>query len=188
MQNYYAPLTSRVEKLEKLYSIHVKPTPQQHQSIIRTGTPKSKKVQNRVKFTLLGNHLNKDSSGWRKKKASKPATSTPALAEIVAQMKKDASKQSTSLRNGLLDGSVPSAISDTGALASAFKPSNPTITTGIRSNTSFGGAFGNLAVATTINKLRHKLREPAKSVHIVPQVKDSLLNTSKCVDANYIAI
>ncbi len=95
----------------------MKPAPQQHQSIIRTGTPKSKKGQNQVKFTLPGNHLKKDSSGWRKKKASKPATRAPALAEIVAQMKKDASKQSTSLRNRVLDGSVPSAVSDTGALA-----------------------------------------------------------------------
>ena len=69
-----------------------------------------------------------------------------------------------------------------------MKPSDPTIPTGTQSNTSFVGAFGDIAEATTINKLRLKLREPAKSVHIVPKVRDSLLSTSKMVDANYIAV
>ena len=32
------------------------------------------------------------------------------------------------------------------------------------------------------------MREPARSVHIVPDVKDSLLSTSKMVDADYIAV
>ena len=121
----------------------------------------------RVRFVLPSNHIDKDSTMWRKKSTS---------------------KSPISLRMGVLCGSVPSAVSDTGASASAFKPSDPTIATGIKSNTSFGGAFGDLAMATTVNKLYHELREPARSVHIVPQVKDSLFSTGKCVDADYIAI
>jgi hypothetical protein len=39
-----------------------------------------------------------------------------------------------------------------------------------------------------MNKLHHKLREPARSVHIVPQVQYSLLITSKVIKADYIAI
>jgi hypothetical protein len=39
-----------------------------------------------------------------------------------------------------------------------------------------------------MNKLHPKLCEPARSVHIVPQVQNSLLRTSKVVDADYIAI
>jgi hypothetical protein len=39
-----------------------------------------------------------------------------------------------------------------------------------------------------MNELRHKLHKPARSVHIVPQVQNSLLSTSKVVDADYIAI
>jgi hypothetical protein len=39
-----------------------------------------------------------------------------------------------------------------------------------------------------MNKLHHKLCEPARSVHIVPQVQNSLLSTSKVVKADYIAI
>ena len=63
----------------------------------------------------------------------------------------------TTLRKGILDGSILSARSDTGASVSAFKPSDPTISTGLCSNKSFGGAFGDLAQVTTINKLRQSL-------------------------------
>ena len=72
--------------------------------------------------------------------------------------------------------------------ASAIKPSDPSIPTGIQLNTGFGGAFGNIAMATTINKLHHQLWEPTRSVHIVPKVKDFLFSTSKCVEADYITI
>ena len=152
--NYYAPLTSRVDTLENLFSI-------------MNDAHTSKRGRMRVKFVLPINHINKDSTLWRRKSTS---------------------KSPMSLRMGVLSGSVPLAVSDTGASASAFKPSDPTIATGIKSNTSFGGAFGDLAMATTVNKLYHKLWEPARSVHIVPKVKDSLFSTGKCVDADYIAI
>jgi hypothetical protein len=40
-----------------------------------------------------------------------------------------------------------------------------------------------------MNKLHHKLCEQARSLHIVPQVQNSLLSTtSKVADADYIAI
>ncbi len=91
-------------------------------------------------------------------------------------------------RLNVLNGSIPSAISDTGATASAFKPSDPTIATGIQSTATFGGAFGNQAKATTVNKIHHKIREPACSIHIIPKVQHSLLSTSKLVEADYVAI
>jgi hypothetical protein len=153
-RNYYAPLTSRVDTLEKLFSI-------------RKDAPTSKRGRTCVKFVLPSNHIDKDSTVWQRKSMSKPPMSG---------------------RMGVLSGSIPSAVSDTGASASALKPSDPTIATGIQSNTSFGGAFGDLAVATTVNKLYHQLWGPARSVHIVPQVKDSLFSTGKYVDADYIAI
>ena len=125
-------------------------------------------------FSLPANHTDKNSTVWRKKWE----TPTSKLRRLLK----------AELRSGVLDGSIPSAASDTGATASAMKPSDPTIPTGTQSNTSFGGAFGDIAKATTINKLRLKLREPANSVHIVPKVRDSLLSTSKMVDADYIAV
>jgi hypothetical protein len=91
-------------------------------------------------------------------------------------------------QTGVLDGSIPSAISDTGATASAFKPSDSTVAMGIQSTATFGGAFGEQATATAIKKLHHKLLKPAWSVHIVPQVKNSLLSTSKVIDADYFVI
>ncbi len=39
-----------------------------------------------------------------------------------------------------------------------------------------------------MNKLHHKLCKPAWSAHIIPQVQNSLLSTSKVVNADYIAI
>ena len=92
------------------------------------------------------------------------------------------------VRQGVLDGSIPSAASDSGATASALKVTAPTIATGTKSYATFGGAFGDLAEATTINKLHHNIREPARSAHIVPKVTDSLLSTGKFADANYITV
>ncbi len=49
-------------------------------------------------------------------------------------------------------------------------------------------SIGDQARATTVNKLHHKIRKPACSVHIVPTVQHSLLSTSKLVEADYVAI
>ncbi len=59
---------------------------------------------------------------------------------------------------------------------------------GIRSPATFGGAFGDQARATTVNKLHRKICKPERSIHIVPKVQHSLLSTSKLVEADYIAI
>jgi hypothetical protein len=80
------------------------------------------------------------------------------------------------------------AISNIGATASAFEPLDPSVPTGIRSTATFGRAFGKQATATTMNKLHHKLCKPARSIHIVPQVQNSLLSTSKVINADYITI
>ena len=163
-QNYYAPLTSQVDKLEKINIINFKW--RQMLSTVATNA-KGNQAKLHVRFTLSSNHIDKNSREWRRKKGG---------------------RTDMNLQQGVLDGSIPSACSDTGASESAFKPSDPTIATGIASKKSFGGAFGDLAEATTINKLHHMLREPARSVHIAPQVQDSLLSTGKCANADYFAV
>ena len=80
------------------------------------------------------------------------------------------------------------AISNTEATTSTFKPSDPSIPTGIKSKKTFGGAFGDQAEATMINKLHHNIQEPAKSVHIVPEVQHSLLSTGKLTNADHIRV
>ena len=141
-RNYYAPLTSRVGTLEKVNIIHVRPAPhrQQQQSSLQNGSTRIRMSKHRVRFLLPTSHADKNSTEWRRQ-WEKPMTSN--------------------LRIGVLNGSIPSAVSDTGVSASAIKPSDPSIPTGIKSNTSFGGAFGDIGMATTINKLYHQLREPA---------------------------
>jgi hypothetical protein len=118
-----------------------------------------------ISFSLPSNHTYKNSTKWRWRRSTNKSTQT-----------------------GVLDGSIPLAISDTGATASAFKPLDPSVPMGICSTATFGGAFGKQATATTMNKLHHKLCTPARSIHIVPQVQNSLLSTSKVVNADYIAI
>jgi hypothetical protein len=118
-----------------------------------------------ISFSLPTNHTDKDSTEWGQRRSTNKSTQT-----------------------GVLDSSIPLAISNTGATASAFKPLDPSVPTGIQSTATFGGAFGEQAAATTMNKLHHKLCKPARSVHIAQQVQNSLLTTSKVVDADYIAI
>jgi hypothetical protein len=119
-----------------------------------------------VTFALPPNHTDKNSANWRQKETCRI----------------------TDQRLSVLDGSIPSAISDTSATASAFTPSDPTIATRIWSTAAFGGAFGDQARATTVNKLHHKICEPEHSIHVVPKVQHSLLSTSNLVEAGYIAI
>ena len=144
--NYYAPLTGRVDKPE-----------QHHEALNSIVLHKSNRWKTqRITFKLARNHKDKNSAIWRRQQIYNS---------------KKYSKSTTALRAGVLDGSIPSAVSDTGATASAFTPDDPSILTGVKSKSTFGGAFGEQAKATTINKLHHKLREPARSVHIVPQVQ-----------------
>jgi hypothetical protein len=90
---------------------------------------------------------------------------------------------------GVLNGTIPSAVSDTGATSSAFLKEDPSIPTGRTSSAIFHLPNGAVAPATTINKLLHNVRAPARDVNIVPSlVGNSLLSTSKFTDAGYTAI
>ncbi len=92
---------------------------------------------------------------------------------------------------GILNRSIPLAVSDTATTSSAFLPSAPTLPTGTMSTSMamFHLTNGATAAATMIHKLHHNLREPARSVNIVPSlVSNSLLSTVKMVKAGYMAI
>ena len=185
--NYFAPLTGRVDKPNQNHEVL-------HSIVLQIG---DKRRTQRISFKLASNHKDKNSAIWRQqqifssKKYSKSTTESTTRQQIFSSKEysksttesttensKKCSKSTTEIRAGVLDGSIPSAVSDTGATASAFTPDDPSIPTGVKSTSTFGGAFGDQAKATTINKLHHKLREPARSVHIVPQVQTSLLSTS----------
>jgi hypothetical protein len=90
---------------------------------------------------------------------------------------------------GILNGTIPSAVSDTGATLSAFLKEDPSIPTERVSSAVFHLPNGAVAPATTVNKLLHNVRSPARNVNIVPSlVENSLLSTSKFADAGYTAI
>ena len=95
----------------------------------------------------------------------------------------------TTLCAGVLNGTIPSAVSNTGATLHALVPSIPSIPTGIWSKVVFHLPNGTMAVASTINKLLHNVRVPARSANIVPTLaNNSLISTSKFVDARYTVV
>ena len=88
----------------------------------------------------------------------------------------------------VLDGTIPSAVSDTGATFAAVRAQDFKATK-IPSYVTFGTPTGHNARASYMAKLEHKIRNPERDVHIVPSLKHlSLLSTIKMADANYIAI
>jgi hypothetical protein len=96
------------------------------------------------------------------------------------------------IKKRVLDGSIPSAVADSGATSSvgtkkdrnrkAFAP------TGRKSNKAFRMPNSKVEEASDVDELHHDVRHPAKDVHIVPGIEcGSLLSIPKFVNANYIA-
>ncbi len=81
------------------------------------------------------------------------------------------STTSTKSKKGVLDGSIPSAVTDSGATSSigtkrdrnrkAFAP------TGQKSDKAFRMPNGKVEEASNMDELHHNVRHPAKDVHIV---------------------
>ena len=97
------------------------------------------------------------------------------------------------LKKGVLDGSIPSAIADSGATSSVGtkrdKKRNAFVATGRQSDKAFRMPNGEVEEASDMDELQHDVRHPAKDVHIVPGIeRDSLLSIPKFADANYVAI
>ena len=88
------------------------------------------------------------------------------------------------MKEGMLNGMIPSTVSDTGATLSAFLKKDPSHATGKLSTIVFHLLDDVIAPAMTRNKLLHNVCEPARSVNIVPSlVGNSLLSTVKIVKA-----
>jgi len=97
------------------------------------------------------------------------------------------------LKKRFLDGSIPSAVADSGATSSVGtkrdNKRNVFVATGRRSDKAFRMPNGEVEKASNMDELHHKVRHPAKDVHIVPGIeRDSLLSIPKFANANYIAI
>jgi hypothetical protein len=93
------------------------------------------------------------------------------------------------MKEGVLIGTIPSAVSDTGATLSAFLKKDPSRARGELSTTVFYLPNSAIAPATTRNKLLHNVREPACSVNIVPALVENFrLSTNKFAEAGYTVI
>ena len=93
------------------------------------------------------------------------------------------------LRQGIMDGTIPSTIVDSGATSGVGTKDNPSHRTGEPSNKRFTLPSGAVIQATEIAEYPFDVRAPAKELHITPGVSQhSLLSTGKYADANYITV
>ena len=86
-------------------------------------------------------------------------------------------------------GKRPSAVYDSGATSNCGRTCDPFLPTSNKSNKVFNIPNGAQMAATKEAKLKLPVREPAKTVHILPQLEhNSLLSASKFADAGYVSI
>jgi hypothetical protein len=165
LRNYWTLLASQVKVLD--------PPPCPPESLLLAC-----QRDKHVRFNLPSSHTNKDSTNYQQCKhcnnddITRCDNSTPV-----------------DVCQGVLNGSIPLAVSDTAATSKSFLPSAPTLPTSTVSTAMFHPPNGATAAATMIHKLHCNLREQACSVNIVPSlVGNSLLITVKMVEAGYTAI
>ena len=92
------------------------------------------------------------------------------------------------IRAMILDGSIPSAISNTGATSTAGKSGHPFRTLNIPSDKVFHLPTGGTARASVKAKLMHELRETATEVDIFPGLTNTIISTGKLVEGGYFAV
>ncbi len=165
LHNYWTPLASQVEVLDPDHLLPI------HSNTLR-----------RVTFALSPSHIERDSTEYRwGRRRCPPNKRTLHPTNPPIHINK--------MKEGMLNGMIPSAVSDIGATLSAFLKKDPSRATGELSTTVFYLPDGTIAPATTRNKLLHNVREPACRVNIVPAlVENSLLSTNKFAKAGYTVI
>eukprot|EP00804_Cyclotella_cryptica_P018674 CCRYP_007185-RA/>CCRYP_007185-RA protein AED:0.41 eAED:0.41 QI:0/0/0/1/0/0.5/2/0/395 len=92
------------------------------------------------------------------------------------------------VKQGISDGTIPSAISDTGATSTAGALHDPFHSTTKPSTKVFLLPTGGTAQATHISQLMLNVRAPANQVDIVPNLTQTLLSGSKFANAGYTAV
>jgi hypothetical protein len=178
ISNYWTPLADQVkvsDPPESLMAIH-------HVA------PLSK----RARFSLPCDHIDRNSTTYCQRCPllnDRTQIHPTFLANLQQHAIRNPTPLATTLREGILNGTIPSAVSNTGVTLHALLPSAPSIPTGIPSKVVFHLPKGTMAAASTVNKLLHNILEPAQRANIVPTLaNNSLISTSKFVDAKYTII
>eukprot|EP00804_Cyclotella_cryptica_P012654 CCRYP_016928-RA/>CCRYP_016928-RA protein AED:0.83 eAED:0.83 QI:0/-1/0/1/-1/1/1/0/246 len=92
------------------------------------------------------------------------------------------------IKEGINNGSIPSAVSDTGATSTAGTLHDPFIHSKTRSTKFFMLPTGTTTAATIQAQLLLNVRPPANTVDIVPNLHQTLLSGSKFADADYTVV
>ena len=147
-------------------------------------------IKRKVTFDLPTDHQDKDSREWRRGQSIGPAwKKRPRENAKKKRLRRRRMFTDDQIRWAVLNGVLPSACLDTGATSNVGRKEDPFEETGIPSNKVFTLPNGETTAASTKAKLHLDLREPAKSVDMVPALKgQSLLSGSKLAEAGYTAI
>jgi hypothetical protein len=94
----------------------------------------------------------------------------------------------SAIKQGTINGTIPSAVSDTGATSTAGTLHDPFLHSDTRSTKTFMLPTGATTTTTTQAQLLLKVRAPTNTVDIVHNLHQTLLSGSKFADANYTAI
>ena len=88
-----------------------------------------------------------------------------------------------------MDGTIPSTVADSGCTSGVGTSDDPSRRMGVTSDKEFLLPGGKILAATEIAEYPFNVRDPAKQLHITPGITtNSLLNTNKFAEANYITI
>jgi hypothetical protein len=144
ISNYWTPLADQVEASD----------PPESLMTIHHAAPLSK----RVRFSLPLNHIDRNSTNFCRCCPfldDRTQLHPTSLANLQQHAIHDSTPTTTTLREGVLNGTIPSAISDTGATLHALLLSAPSIPNSIPSKVVLHLPNGTTAAASTVNKLLH---------------------------------
>ena len=93
------------------------------------------------------------------------------------------------IKEGILEGTIPSAAYDTTATSSCRTYGDPFIPTGHQSTKVIQTPTGHKAPASEIRLLYHDLRSPATEVDKMPELTETtLVSAAKLAEAGYVSI
>ena len=148
--NYWTPLADQVKALDPIESL--------------MATHHAAPLHKRVRYSLPCNHTDHDSSSYCRRHPLLDDR-TQLHPTFPAKLQQHAicnpTPLTTTLREGVLNGTIPSAVSNTGATLHALLPLAPSIPTDIWSKVVFHLPDGTTEAAFAVNKLLHNIRVPA---------------------------